>query len=155
MTKAKYIGVIADTHGLMRPEALDALAGSELIIHAGDIGKMEIVKALESIAPVVAIKGNIDRGETNNLPDTETVETNGSKIYVLHDLNDLNIDPKQEGYDVVISGHSHKPLITEKDGVLFLNPGAAGQKRFKLPISIAHLKLARDKRIAEIIELSV
>ena len=155
MTKVNQIGVIADTHGLMRPEALDALAGSELIIHAGDVGKIDILEALESIAPVVAIKGNIDRGETNYLPDTETIDSTGSNIYVLHDLNELDFDPVQKDFDVVISGHSHKPQITEKDGVLYLNPGAAGQRRFKLPISIAHLMFTKGKPTAEIIELDV
>ncbi len=139
----------------MRPEALEALAGSELIIHAGDVGKMEILTALESIAPVVAIKGNIDKGQMDSLPDSQTIEHGGLRIYMLHDLNELNIDPVQENYNVVVSGHSHKPLITETDRVLYLNPGAAGQRRFKLPISVALLTCVNDKPSAKIVELNV
>ena len=155
MTTTETIGVISDTHGLMRPESLDALAGSKLIIHAGDVGKTQILEALELIAPVVAIKGNIDKAETEHLPDTLTVEHNGLKIYILHDLNELTIDPVKENYDVVISGHSHKPLITNTDGVLYLNPGAAGPRRFKLPVCVAHLTRANDKPFAKIIELNI
>lgn len=139
----------------MRSEALSALSGSNLIIHAGDVGKLEILTSLESIAPVIAIRGNIDKGETNNLPETKTVEASGLKIFVLHDLKELDFDPVRLKYNVVISGHSHKPAITEKDDVLYLNPGAAGQRRFKLPISVARLSFTHGKPVAEIIELTV
>ena len=155
MTQTGIIGVISDTHGLMRPEALDALAGSNLIIHAGDVGKIDILETLETIAPVVAIKGNIDKGETGHLQDARTVEHNGLRIYILHDLKALNIVLSREYYDVVISGHSHKPHITETDGVLYLNPGAAGHRRFKLPISVALLNRIEGRPVAEIIELRI
>lgn len=139
----------------MRPEALAALSGCRLIIHAGDVGKTEILTALESIAPVVAIRGNIDRCETANLPETEVAEADDLNIYVLHDRKALHFNPAQHGYNVVISGHSHKPDITEKEGVLYLNPGAAGPRRFKLPISVAVLSITNGKPVAEIIELDV
>jgi putative phosphoesterase len=155
MPKDKFIGVISDTHGLIRPEALEVLAGSNLIIHAGDVGKMAVISALEAIAPVVAIKGNIDRGETEHLPDTVTVERDSYKIHVLHDLKALDFDPVESGFNVVIAGHSHKPAVSESSGVLYLNPGAAGQRRFKLPISVAHLWLENGKPAVEIIELAV
>jgi putative phosphoesterase len=151
----KIIGVISDTHGLIRPEALSALKGVDFIIHAGDVGKLTVLTALESIAPVVAIRGNVDRGETDHLPDTEMIETGDLKIYVTHDVNDLDIDPVALGFNVVISGHSHKPSTIEKDGVLYLNPGAAGQRRFRLPISVATLTSIKNTPIAEIIELEV
>lgn len=155
MSTDKLIGVISDTHGLLRPQALEALAGSDLIIHAGDVGKMDVLTALGSIAPVSAIKGNIDRGETAHLPDTKSVRSGAMKIYVLHDVKELDFDPVTSGYNVVIAGHSHKPAISEKDGVLYLNPGAAGQRRFRLPISVAHLSMVDGKPAAEIIELDV
>ena len=155
MKKPLIIGVISDTHGLLRPQAYDALRGSELIIHAGDVGKPDILTTLESIAPVVAIRGNVDRTDTAHLPDTETLTIGDLKLYVLHDLKQLSIDPAQCGYRVVISGHSHKPDVTEKEAVLYLNPGAAGPRRFKLPVTVARLSVRHGTASAEIIELDV
>jgi putative phosphoesterase len=148
------IGVISDTHGLMRPEALQALTGSQLIIHAGDIGDPGILDALRMIAPVVAVRGNVDRGAwANALSEYEIVEESGVSIYVLHDVNQLDLDPAAAGIKAVISGHSHKPSIRTHGGVLYLNPGSAGPRRFKLPITIALLHLNDGELAAEHIEL--
>jgi uncharacterized protein len=137
------IGIISDTHGLMRPQALRALQGSRLIIHAGDVGRPEILDALRAIAPVTAIKGNIDRAPgTSELPATAIVEAGLASIYVLHDLNDLDLDPAAAGFQIVISGHSHQPVQSERSGVLYINPGSAGPRRFRLPVTVARLNLA-------------
>ncbi|MBD3884061.1 metallophosphoesterase family protein [Phormidium tenue FACHB-886] len=150
------IGVIADTHGLLRPQAIEALAGSELILHAGDIGKPEVLEALEAIAPVVAVRGNNDTGPwAESIPERETIEAAGVAIHLLHIISDLTLDPKAAGIRVVISGHSHKPRIENREGVLFLNPGSAGPRRFKLPISVAHLQISEAAAQAEIIELDL
>jgi putative phosphoesterase len=150
------IGLISDTHGLMRPEALAALQGADLIIHAGDVGKPEILSALKGIAPTVAIRGNIDRTPPcSSLPPTEIVEAGDTLIYVLHNLNDLDLDPVAAGFHVVVSGHSHKPGQTERKGVLYINPGSAGPRRFRLPITVAQLDLRRLPLQANIIELAV
>jgi uncharacterized protein len=133
------IGVISDTHGLMRPEALRALKGSQLIVHAGDVGDPGILDALRTIAPVVAVRGNIDTA--SSLPEFDRIEQGGRSIYILHDVNQLDFDPSAAGIDAVISGHSHKPSIRTASGVLYLNPGSAGPRRFKLPITIALLRL--------------
>lgn len=151
-----HISVISDTHGLLRPEAVEALAGSELILHAGDIGKPEVLDGLRAIAPVIAVRGNNDQGAwAEAIPERETIEVAGVSICLLHILKDLAIDPNAAGIQVVISGHSHKPLVEEQDGVLFLNPGSAGPRRFKLPITIAHLHLDSTAIQAQIIELDV
>jgi hypothetical protein len=146
------IGLISDTHGLLRAEALERLGGSDLIIHAGDVGRPEILDELRRIAPVTAIRGNIDiapvtaiRGNIDtaawarSVPETATVETGGVRIYVIHNVHDLAIDPAGEGFHIVVSGHSHKPSRTERNGVLYINPGSAGPRRFRLPISLAML----------------
>ena len=134
------IGLISDTHGLLRPEALRALRGSELIIHAGDVGRAAILDDLRRVAPVVAVRGNGDKGGwADDLPLTAAVDPG---IYVLHDVKQLRIDPGQAGFRVVVSGHSHKPSQTERDGVLYVNPGAAGPRRFRLPVTVAKLNLA-------------
>lgn len=135
----KYlIGVIADTHGLIRREALEAMLGSDLIVHAGDIGNARVIESLRTIAPVVAVRGNIDKGEwADTLPKFEIVEVGQILLYVVHDLNDLDLDPAAAGFSAVISGHSHKPSIQRQKGVLLLNPGSAGPRRFRLPISVA------------------
>ena len=147
------IGVISDTHGLLRPEALDALRGATHILHAGDVGDITILEALRAIAPVTAIRGNIDtHGPTAQLPATEAIELEGRLIYMLHSLAGLDLKPEAAGITVVISGHSHKPKIEPRNGVLYLNPGSAGPRRFKLPITVAHLYLDATPR-AEIIEL--
>ena len=134
------IGVISDTHGLLRPEALEALEGVDRILHAGDIGNPHHLDALARIAPVTAIRGNIDRGYcVEALPETATLTAEGLRIHMIHDRKALQADPGAEGWDVVISGHSHKPGIEETGGTLWLNPGAAGPRRFRLPITLAFL----------------
>ena len=148
------IGLISDTHGLVRPEALTALTGSELIIHAGDIGKPEVIEALKTIAPVIAIRGNNDRGSwAKKIPDLLDLRINGIKIHVIHNVNEL-IDGGQ-GFQAVFSGHSHKPSVMTKDGVLFINPGSAGPRRFKLPIAVAQLRINGAKMHAKILNLEV
>jgi uncharacterized protein len=150
----QHIGVISDTHGLLRPQAITALRGSSLIVHAGDVGHADILDALRKIAPVVAVRGNIDRDpSTSELPATELVQLDGRSIYVLHDLNDLDLDPLAAGFQVVISGHTHKPKIEKKDGVLYFNPGSAGPRRFKLPISVGRLVISDKDVQAKIVEL--
>ena len=147
------IGIISDTHGLLRPEAERCLAGVNHIIHAGDIGRPEIVNALSRIAPVTAIRGNVDSGEwAREYPDTKRVRLAGRSIYVLHDLKKLQADPAA-GIDVIISGHSHVPKIDTIDGVLYLNPGSAGRRRFKLPITLATLEVTPEGMRPEIHEL--
>jgi putative phosphoesterase len=153
-TKPHIIGVISDTHGLLRPEALTALAGSEMIIHAGDVGDPQILETLRAIAPVVAVRGNIDKGEwADKLPETEWVEHVGVSLYVLHDVNQLDLDPAKARLRAVISGHSHQPSIHTSQGVLYLNPGSAGPRRFKLPITVARLYVTGEKIEAERIDL--
>jgi putative phosphoesterase len=150
------IGLISDTHGLIRPEALEALKGVELIIHAGDIGKPEVIAALKSIAPVLAIKGNNDIGNwARPLPDTKLVKSGDTQLYVIHNVKDLDCDPVARGYQAVVSGHSHKPSVATRDGVLFVNPGSAGPRRFKLPIAVGKLFIEHNRVSAEIIELAV
>jgi putative phosphoesterase len=137
------IGVISDTHGLLRPEAEQCLAGVAHIIHAGDIGRPEVIAGLRRIAPVIAIRGNVDTAEwAARYPDTKTVKLGGCAIHVLHDVHDLKLDPVAGGIDVVISGHSHQPDIETVAGVLYLNPGSAGPRRFSLPITLATLELS-------------
>jgi hypothetical protein len=149
-----FVGVISDTHGLVRPEALAALAGSELIIHAGDVGGPEVLEELARVAPVLAVRGNNDRGDwAERLPEYEAVEVNKTFVYVLHDLKELDIAPAAAGFRVVVSGHSHKPLIEERRGVLYLNPGSAGPRRFKLPVTVARMKVNGAGASAEIINL--
>jgi uncharacterized protein len=145
------IGVISDTHSLLRPEALQSLAGSHLIIHAGDVGDPGILDALRTIAPVVAVRGNIDKAST--LPDYELIEQAGKSIYILHDVNQLDLDPAAAGLHVIISGHSHKPSIRTQDGVLYLNPGSAGPRRFKLPVTVARLHVSGKRLEAEHVDL--
>jgi putative phosphoesterase len=149
-----FVGVISDTHGLLRPEALEALEGSELIIHAGDVGGPEVLEALGRVAPVVAVRGNNDRGAwAEALPVCEAVEVGGAFVYVLHDLKELDISPAAAGFRAVVSGHSHRPLAEVKRGVLYLNPGSAGPRRFKLPVTVARLDLDGAEASAEIINL--
>src|SRR6478735_3958058 len=141
------IGIISDTHGLLRPEAVELLRGSEHIIHAGDIGALEIIPELEKIAQVTAIRGNVDTDAwTRRYAETEVVELGGVFLYVLHDVNAIDLNPKAAGFAAVISGHSHKPKQEAKDGVLYFNPGSAGPRRFKLPISVGRLEIV-DKEI--------
>jgi uncharacterized protein len=137
------IGLISDTHGLLREEALQALRGSELIIHAGDVGDPNILDALRKIAPVVAVRGNVDTQDwAKSLPETAVAEAGSVNIYVLHDANALDLDPRAAGFHIVVSGHSHKPMRNERNGVVYINPGSAGPRRFSLPITVAQLDLA-------------
>ena len=147
------IGIISDTHGLLRPEAERGLTGVNHIIHAGDIGRPEIVDALRRIAPVTAIRGNVDSGEwAREYPDTKLVRLAGKSIYVLHDLKTLQVDPCA-GIDVIVSGHTHVPKIDTVGGVLYLNPGSAGRRRFKLPVTLATLEVTREGVRPEIHDL--
>jgi uncharacterized protein len=134
------IGIISDTHGLLRPEAVELLRGSEHIIHAGDIGDAEIIPALEKLAPVTAIRGNVDTQPwAQRFAETEVVELSGVSIYIIHDVNALDLNPQAAGFAAVISGHSHQPKQETRNGVLYFNPGSAGPRRFKLPISVGKL----------------
>lgn len=147
------IGIISDTHGLLRPEALSALAGSDHILHAGDVGKIEILDQLADIAPVTAIRGNIDKGPlwADRLNATEAVQVGEHWFYLVHSIDDLDIDPKAAGMNAIIFGHSHKPTLYWKDDVLFLNPGSAGPRRFSLPVTVATLDLSNGISEPEIL----
>lgn len=150
------VGVISDTHGLLRPEAVKALHGVEQIIHAGDVGKPEILYELLNIAPVIAVRGNVDKGEwANRLRMTEVVEIGEALIYVIHDLGTLDLDPKAAQLDAVIYGHTHQPSIEWKNGVLYLNPGSAGPRRFDLPVSVALLRVTGKQIDIEQVNLSI
>ena len=139
------IGLISDTHGLLRPAAVSALAGVERIIHAGDVGRPEILESLASIAPVLAVRGNVDRGAwAERLPASAHLEVGGASIHVLHVLEDLDFDPATADYDVVIFGHTHEPKIERRAGVLYVNPGSAGPRRFRLPVSIGRLSIGPE-----------
>ena len=149
------VGIISDTHGLLRPEAIKQLAGTDHIIHAGDIGGPEVVEELRRIAPTTAIRGNIDVAEwAKGCADTELVVLGGRAFYVLHNLKEIKLDPAASGFDVVISGHSHRPKIETKKGVLYLNPGSAGPRRFKLPIALAILGLSDRAILPRILEIA-
>ena len=152
----RRLGVISDTHGLLRPEAVHALRGSDVIIHAGDIGSSEVLRSLEELAPVIAVRGNNDRGPwAKALPLSESLELGRASIYVLHDVNELDLDPRVAGFSVVIAGHSHQPRSEERDGVLFFNPGSAGPRRFRLPISVGKILIdgARVTGLLETLEI--
>lgn len=149
------IGLISDTHGLLRPEAVAALQGCAQIIHAGDIGKPQVLDGLRAIAPLEAIRGNIDMADwAQVLPERLDLRIGGLTLHVLHDLKQLDIDPLAAGVDVVIAGHSHKPKVERRDGVLYVNPGSAGPRRFSLPISLALLELNDGQAQVELISLS-
>ena len=154
----KTIGLISDTHGLLRPEAVRALSGVQHIIHAGDIGGPEILEKLRTIAPVDAVRGNNDKGAwAEQIPLYLALDLEGISIHVLHDLQEMDVDPLAAGFDVVVSGHSHKPKVTERGGVQFVNPGSAGPRRFSLPVTVAHLDITSDegriKFVTRIIEI--
>jgi putative phosphoesterase len=150
----RKIGLISDTHGLLRPEALQALRGSDLIVHAGDVGDPSILKALANIAPVVAVRGNVDTADwAKSLPETAVAEAGSVNIYVLHDLKALDLDPKTSEFHVVVSGHSHKPSRSERNGVLYINPGSAGPRRFSLPITVATLDPGATPWTVEFVDL--
>jgi uncharacterized protein len=150
------LGVISDTHGLLRPEAVDALCGVNRILHAGDIGAPEILEQLQTVAPVTAVRGNVDGGAlARKLPLSEVIEVDGISIYMLHILEKLDLKPEAAGFSAVIYGHSHVPKIEEKNGVLYFNPGSAGPRRFKLPVTVGKLMVEGEKIHAEIVELAV
>lgn len=148
------IGVISDTHGLLRPEAMAALRGVEHIVHAGDVGSSEILEELSAIAPITTVRGNIDKGVwARKLPETEVLDIGGISIYVLHDLAKLDLNPKAAGFPVVISGHTHVPKQETRNGVLYFNPGSAGPRRFKLPISLGKLIVDKGIVLGELLQL--
>jgi putative phosphoesterase len=150
------VGVISDTHGIVRPEAISALEDSELILHAGDVGTPEVLKQLGAIASTIAVRGNVDRGAwAQSLPLTEIVEVGEVRIYVLHDVSNLHLDPKAAALSAVVSGHSHRPTAEVRGGVLFLNPGSAGPRRFSLPVTVAKLRVVGKSLSHELIELAV
>jgi putative phosphoesterase len=155
-SRVHTVGVISDTHGLVRPEALAALAGVERIVHAGDIGAPDVLDALARIAPVTAVRGNNDREAwAAGIPETEVVEVGGASLYVLHDLHELDLDPRAAGFAAVIAGHSHQPRQEDRDGVLFFNPGSAGPRRFKLPVSVGRLTIERGRVAGSLLTLEV
>jgi putative phosphoesterase len=148
------IGLISDTHGLLRKEALEALRGSELILHAGDVGKQEILESLTEIAPVVAVRGNVDTQEwARGLPTTAIVEAGAIRIYMLHDVKELDLNPASAGFRIVVSGHSHQPGKNERDGVWYINPGSAGPRRFQLAVTIAMLNLGKEPWSLEFVNI--
>jgi putative phosphoesterase len=154
-TATTIVGVISDTHGLMRPEALDALRGSQMILHAGDIGSSGVLESLASIAPVVAVRGNVDGSWADGIPLTAVVEIGEVTIYILHDVKQIDLKPEAAGFAAVISGHSHVPRQETKNGVLYLNPGSAGPRRFKLPVSVGRLKITGKQIESEIVKLAI
>jgi putative phosphoesterase len=148
------IGLISDTHGLLRPEALEFLRGSDFIVHAGDIGDAAVLEVLAAIAPITAVRGNNDKGAwAKKIRASESLKIGEVTIFVLHDLADLDFDPATEGYRVVVSGHSHRPAVEERGGVLYVNPGSAGRRRFKLPVAVAELEITGDSIRTKIVEL--
>ncbi len=150
----RIAGIISDTHGLVRPEAVDALRGVEMILHAGDVGNPRVLEVLGGIAPVVAVRGNNDKGEwAEGLPHWQAVEIGAVSIYMLHDLKEIDISPPGGGFQVVVSGHSHRPSVEERKGVLYVNPGSAGPRRFRLPVTLAILTVADGRAEAAILPL--
>src|SRR5215472_159420 len=149
------IGIISDTHGLLRPEAIKRLAGVDHIIHSGDIGSPEVIDGLRRIAPTTAVRGNIDAGEwAKDYANTELVVLGGRALYVLHNLKEIKLDPAASAFDVIIFGHSHRPKIETKNGVLYVNPGSAGPRRFKLPIAVATLAVSDHVLLPRMLEIA-
>jgi putative phosphoesterase len=156
MTRPWEVGLISDTHGLLRPEAIAALRGVDAIIHAGDIGAPDVVERLAAIAPVTAVRGNNDHGIwAEKLAATETLEIGGARVYVLHDLKELALDPGAAGLAAVIAGHSHQPRVEERAGVLYVNPGSAGPRRFRLPVAVGRLTVKDGRVRGRIVELEI
>ncbi len=149
------LGVISDTHGLLRPSAVAALQGCAAIVHAGDIGRPEVLEGLRALAPVTAVRGNVDLKWAVDLPDRAELTIGGRRCYVLHNLKDLEFDAREAGFAVVISGHSHMPKIERREGVLYVNPGSAGPRRFRLPIAVARIEFRRGSVEARMVELPV
>ena len=155
MGNIQTVGLISDTHGLLRPEALRALQGSDLILHAGDVGHPKILEELGRLAPVVAVRGNIDTGGWSaDLPETAIAEAGAALIYILHDVHALDLEPAAAGIAMVVSGHSHKPSQVERNGVIYVNPGSAGPRRFKLPITLARVDIRRKPWRIEFVDLA-
>ncbi len=153
-TRDLLVGVISDTHGLLRPQALDALRGCDLIIHAGDVGAPDVLEPLRALAPLHVVRGNVDRGSwAARLPTTARVDAGGHPFHVLHDIAELDLDPAAAGLAAVVYGHSHKPSIETRGGVLWLNPGSAGPRRFSLPITLARVRVAGPELRPEIVTL--
>ena len=156
MPKPLTVGVISDTHGLLRPQALDALRGSDLIIHGGDVGDPALLAPLRALAPLFVVRGNVDRGGwANALPMTALVDVGALTFYVLHNIAELDLDPPTVGFAAVIYGHSHQPSIETRDGVLYLNPGSAGPRRFSLPVSVARVRVVEGALAPELVTLEV
>jgi uncharacterized protein len=156
MTRPWEVGLISDTHGLLRPEAIAALRGVDAIIHAGDIGAPDVVERLAAIAPVTSVRGNNDHGMwAEKLAATETLEIGGARVYVLHDLKELALDPGAAGLAAVIAGHSHQPRVEERAGVLYVNPGSAGPRRFRLPVAVGRLTVKDGRVRGRIVELEI
>jgi len=150
------VGLISDTHGLLRPQALAALSGCHQIIHAGDIGGVAILDALRAIAPVTAVRGNNDKGAwADRIPESAVLQVGAIRIYVIHDLAGIDLDPAAAGFRVVVAGHSHKPSREMREGVLYINPGSAGPRRFSLPVAVARLEIAGTNIAPQLIELAV
>ena len=148
------IGLISDTHGLLRPEAIEFLRGSDFIVHAGDIGNARILEVLKALAPVTVVRGNNDKGTwADAIAETEVLQVGDVFIYVIHNLAELDLDPGAAGFQVVVSGHSHHPAIEERDGILYVNPGSSGPRRFKLPIAVAELEIVGESVKAKVVEL--
>jgi putative phosphoesterase len=155
-TRGTLIGVISDTHGLWRSQVANAFDGVDLVLHAGDVGEPGILAELRALAPVIAVRGNVDKGAwARRLPKTEVVTIGTAQLYVLHNLEQLDLDPAAAGFAAVISGHSHQPMSREQEGVLYLNPGSAGPRRFTLPVSVARMRVKGKRVTAELIELDV
>jgi uncharacterized protein len=153
--KALRVALLSDTHGLMRPEARAFAAGCDYIIHGGDIGSAEILDELAAMAPLIAVRGNNDKQAwAAHLPETEMIRVGGAFVYVIHDVSQLDIEPHAAGVQVIVSGHSHKPLVEQRNGILYVNPGSCGPRRFKLPISVGELMVNGAEVRARIIELS-
>jgi putative phosphoesterase len=154
--KSKKVGIISDTHGLLRREVEDGLAGCDHILHAGDVGNGQILERLASVAPLTAVRGNMDYGSwSNSLPASEMVVIDGLFFYILHDLHRLDLDPSAAGIHMVVSGHTHQPDMFRENGVIFLNPGSAGPRRFNYPVSFAEVRIENDKMLPKIIELEL
>ena len=155
MKRDCIIGVISDTHGIIRPKAVQELKGSDRILHAGDIGSPDVLTTLQAIAPVVAVRGNTDSGRwTDGLRAVEIADISGLLFYILHDVSDIDLDPQAAGIHAVISGHSHRPIIAERNGILYLNPGSAGPRRFTLPVTLARIHISNGRLQSEIIPLA-
>ncbi len=149
------VGVVSDSHGLLRPQVLTALQGVDFIVHAGDVGGDDILPRLREIAPVAAVRGNVDHGPwASDLPETDVVTVGDAMLYVLHDVNALDLNPAAAGFHAVISGHSHRPSATWRDGILYLNPGSVGPRRFQLPISLARLRVSGTTLQVEFVTLA-